>query len=196
MSHHLATASVAIKQIETARLVLRIAHPSDAAAALDYAQRNKNHFAATNPAYAEDYFTEAYWKTRLADCFEEFRTDKSARFFMYLKHDEARIIGAVNLSEFVRRAAQFCYLGYGIDHEHEGQGFMYEAAEATIQYAFDELNLHRIMANYMPHNIRSGNLLKRLGFNVDGFARDYLRINGKWEDHIMTSKTNPNWKPI
>lgn len=51
------------------------------------------------------------------------------------------------------------------------------------------------MANYMPHNQRSGNLLRRLGFVVEGYARDYLLINGRWEDHIQTSLINPNWKP-
>jgi ribosomal-protein-alanine N-acetyltransferase len=50
------------------------------------------------------------------------------------------------------------------------------------------------MANYMPHNRRSGNVLKRLGFVVEGYARDYLMINGKWEDHIFTSLINPHWR--
>jgi ribosomal-protein-alanine N-acetyltransferase len=51
------------------------------------------------------------------------------------------------------------------------------------------------MASYLPHNQRSGKLLKRLGFVVEGYARDYLLINGLWQDHILTSLTNPNWKP-
>lgn len=50
------------------------------------------------------------------------------------------------------------------------------------------------MANYMPHNRRSGNVLKSLGFNIEGYARDYLYINGYWEDHILTSLTNKNWE--
>ncbi len=72
---------------------------------------------------------------------------------------------------------------------------MTEAVRVAIQYVFEELNLHRVMANYMPHNQRSGNLLKRLGFVVEGYARDYLFINGGWEDHIQTSLINRNWKP-
>jgi ribosomal-protein-alanine N-acetyltransferase len=49
------------------------------------------------------------------------------------------------------------------------------------------------MANYMPTNKRSGNLLERLGFTVEGYAKDYLLINGSWRDHLLTSGTNPNW---
>jgi ribosomal-protein-alanine N-acetyltransferase len=71
---------------------------------------------------------------------------------------------------------------------------MTEALSIAINYVFEELNLHRIMANYMPHNRRSGNVLKRLGFVVEGYARDYLMINGKWEDHIFTSLINPHWR--
>jgi ribosomal-protein-alanine N-acetyltransferase len=50
------------------------------------------------------------------------------------------------------------------------------------------------MANYMPRNQRSANVLKRLGFVVEGYARNYLLINNHWEDHILTSLTNPNWQ--
>lgn len=51
------------------------------------------------------------------------------------------------------------------------------------------------MASYLPHNQSSGMLLKRLGYVVEGYARDYLMINGQWQDHILTSLTNYNWKP-
>ncbi len=64
---------------------------------------------------------------------------------------------------------------------------------ATIDYAFRELRLHRIMANYRPENGRSGRLLERLGFVREGYARDYLFIDGAWRDHVLTSKTNPHF---
>jgi ribosomal-protein-alanine N-acetyltransferase len=69
---------------------------------------------------------------------------------------------------------------------------MFEAARAGIRYIFEAVRLHRIMANYMPRNARSGALLQRLGFVVEGSARNYLYINGKWEDHLLTSLTNPS----
>ncbi len=72
---------------------------------------------------------------------------------------------------------------------------MTEALQVAISYVFTELNMHRIMASYIPHNQRSGMLLKRLGFVVEGYARDYLMINGQWQDHILTSLTNYKWKP-
>ncbi|RQM45250.1 GNAT family N-acetyltransferase, partial [Aeromonas caviae] len=56
---------------------------------------------------------------------------------------------------------------------------------------FRERGLHRIMASYMPANLRSGALLERLGFEQAGYARDYLMINGRWEDHVLTALINP-----
>lgn len=67
---------------------------------------------------------------------------------------------------------------------------MHEALQAAISYIFDELYLHRIMANYMPHNVRSGHLLSR----VEGMAKNYLFINGAWRDHVLTTLINTNFE--
>ncbi len=96
-------------------------------------------------------------------------------------------------SQIFRKGFQAAYLGYGIDHDKQRQGLMFEAISAALDYVFNDRNLHRIMANYMPTNERSGNLLKRLGFRVEGYAKDYLLINGSWRDHVLTSLTNANW---
>ena len=69
---------------------------------------------------------------------------------------------------------------------------MTEALSAAIPFVFETIGMHRIMANYMPANERSGALLRKLGFEVEGFARNYLYINGGWQDHILTALTNPN----
>ena len=67
---------------------------------------------------------------------------------------------------------------------------MFEMLQTSIQYGFDEYQLHRIMANFMPSNIRSKKLLNRLGFQKEGFAKSYLKIAGSWQDHVLTSKLN------
>ena len=87
-------------------------------------------------------------------------------------------------------AFRACLLGYHVDCGSEGKGYMTEAVSAAIRYAFDGLKLHRIMANYVPHNERSARLLERLGFVVEGRAKDYLFIHDRWQDHVLTSLTN------
>ena len=79
----------------------------------------------------------------------------------------------------------------GIDQELQGDGYMYEALERLMRYAFEDLRLHRVMANYQPVNIRSGRLLERLGFEREGYARDYLHVDGGWRDHVMTALVRP-----
>jgi ribosomal-protein-alanine N-acetyltransferase len=80
------------------------------------------------------------------------------------------------------------------DSKEEGKGLMFEALREAIRYVFVEKRLHRIMANYMPSNVRSANLLKKLGFVEEGYAKEYLLINGRWEDHILTALTNRGWE--
>ncbi len=68
---------------------------------------------------------------------------------------------------------------------------MLECLEAAISYMFTVVGLHRIMANYIVGNERCSALLKRLEFEKEGLAKSYLKIDGRWQDHILNSKINP-----
>ncbi len=166
------------------------------AAVLDYFVRNEPHHAFTSPPRSKDFYTEGYWRQRLIDNRREFEDDVSMRLLVF--HRSATggpVIGDCGLTQFARGPMQACFLGYGLDHELEGQGLMYDAIRAVLPYAFEELGFHRIMAGYLPTNERSGKLLRRLGFTVEGYARDYLYIESAWRDHVLTSLTDPNPKP-
>ncbi len=69
---------------------------------------------------------------------------------------------------------------------------MFEVAQASIKHMFEVVRVHRIMANHLPENFRSEKLLKRLGFDREGYARNYLKINGQWRDHLLNSLINPD----
>jgi len=181
---------IAPPRIETERLVLAIPEPSAAGEMLAYQRRNKAHFARWTPPRPAAFDTADYWERRIAGWREECRAGRSVRLAFTLRDAPDRIIGTCALSEIVLGAFRACLLGYGIDHAHEGRGLMREAVEAAVRFAFETLELHRVMANYMPANERSGALLKRLGFVVEGYARDYLFIDGAFRDHVLTAKTN------
>ena len=85
-------------------------------------------------------------------------------------------------------------LSAGYEDFLQGKGIMFEILSAAIPYIFFRLNIHRIMANYMPVNKRSGALLERLGFEREGIAKAYVQIAGKWEDHVLTSLINSRWR--
>ncbi|OBQ08504.1 MAG: alanine acetyltransferase [Anabaena sp. LE011-02] len=176
------------------RLILRMAVMEDIPYILKYFTENKEYLTPFYPQWDENFFTDDYWEYQVETSFWEFVNNYSLKLFIYRKHQPRQIVGTANFSNFIYSAAQFCQLGYSLAESAQGYGYMTEALSVSIGYIFQELNFHRIMANYMPHNRRSGNVLKRAGFVVEGYARDYLMINGKWEDHIFTSLTNPHWR--
>ncbi|MEH2075940.1 MAG: GNAT family N-acetyltransferase [Nostoc sp.] len=180
--------------ITSDRLLLRVAIHEDIPQILKYFIYNKIYLTPFYPLWADGFFTEEYWQYQIENSFLEFFNGQSLKLFIFTKKNPTVIIGTVNFSNFVRGAAHFCYVGYSLAESKQGKGYMTEGLKAATEYLFQELNFHRVMANYMPHNRRSGNVLKTLGFVIEGYARDYLLINGQWEDHIMTSLTNPKWQ--
>jgi|SRR5947209_19071257 len=182
--------------IRTRRLVLTLPAIDTAPRLLDYVVENREHHAPWSPPLPEKFFTEKYWRDRLRWAREEFRRSESLRLVIFRRNDSGgRVVGTCNFTNFIRGPFQACYLGYLLDKDAVGKGMMYEALTAAIRYLFNELQMHRVMANYMPRNERSGRLLRRLGFTVEGYARDYLLIAGNWEDHVLTALTNTKLEP-
>jgi ribosomal-protein-alanine N-acetyltransferase len=163
---------------------------------LAYVQENREHLARWEPRHDPNYFTEKHWREQLRSSREDFIAGRSLKLAMFLRENvNGPIIGSCNFTNIIRGVFQACYLGYSVDHRFEGRGFMYEGTKAAIEYVFDEMKLHRVMANYIPTNERSGRLLRRLGFTVEGYARDYLLIDDRWQDHILTALTSGKLKP-
>ncbi|MDY6898917.1 MAG: ribosomal protein S5-alanine N-acetyltransferase [Cyanobacteriota bacterium] len=182
-------------RIVTQRLLLRLAQKEDVTNILQYYTDNKAYLTPFYPAWSESFFTTKYWQSEVEVALKEFVQGQSLRLLIF-SQNESTIIGIINFRNFIRGVAQFCTVGYSLAEKEQGKGYMTEALQASIDYVFEELKMHRIMANYMPHNQSSGNLLKRLGFVVEGYARDYLLINNQWQDHILTSLINPKWETL
>ncbi len=180
------------KMLITKKLILRSINIDDFSAFKAFENRNKAHLEKWESI--TDLPTDEEYQNRLKNWQKECEEERSVRFFIFDKINTHQIIGMCNLSQIYRGSFQACYLGYKIDHTYEAQGLMYEALQETIRFAFEDLKLHRIMANYMPSNIRSAKLLNRLGFEIEGYAKNYLLINNKWENHILTSLSYEQWQ--
>jgi ribosomal-protein-alanine N-acetyltransferase len=174
--------------------MLRLGTTDDIPAILQYYQANRAYLEPFEPQRPDRFYTRDFWKTVLASRDSDFFAGHAVKLLMFLQAEPDHVIGTINLNTIVRGALYGATLGYGLSAQHQGNGYMTEAGQRLIAYAFDDLNLHRIMANYMPHNHRSANVLKRLGFQIEGIARDFLFINGQWQDHVLTSLVNPNWQ--
>ena len=186
---------MATPELVTERLVLRFVAEEDIPALLRFHAANAEHLAPTALLRPPDFHTAGYWQGAIARAREEVAQERSAQFGLFLKDDPGVYVGQVNLNNIVRGAAHYCDLGIAIGAAWEGQGLMAEAVRAVIRYAFAELRLHRLRACYLPTNERSGRLLRRLGFVVEGYARDYLLIQGRWQDQILVGLVNETWQP-
>ncbi len=93
------------------------------------------------------------------------------------------VVGVVNLNEIVAGVFLSAYLGYWGMASGVGRGLMTEAVAAAVAFGFDQLGLHRLEANIQPGNLRSIALVRRIGFQREGFSPRYLRIDGAWRDH-------------
>jgi len=177
-------------RIQTTRLVVRLVEPDDVDEAIAYDRRNAENFAMWAPTPSADPFDRDKRRERIARRRAEADADTGYGFIATLRDDPC-IVAGISLNQVTRLAFQACHLGYSVDREHEGKGLASEAVRAVVDFAFETLGLHRIMANYQPTNERSGRLLRRLGFVPEGYARDYLFINGTWRDHVLTALLNP-----
>lgn len=104
------------------------------------------------------------------------------------------IIGAINLSQIFRGGFQNAYLGYYVGEQYAGQGYMTEALQLALRYAFEHLKLHRLEANIQPGNLASISLVKRAGFIREGYSRRYLKVGGRWRDHERWAIIAEDWK--
>ena len=187
--------STPLPRLGTDKFDLRLAEESDVPQLLSYRRENADHFRPFEPVPAADHFTDAYWVRQVERDHDEFEAGLSVRLYLFERGPLAQVLGLVSFSNIVRGPFQSCFLGYALAERQQGRGLMTGAVRLGIEYMFEVMNLHRISANYVPHNTASGAVLKRLGFAVEGYARDYLMIDGRWQDHILTSLLNPAWDP-
>ena len=181
--------------LETRRLLLLPAHPRLARAALEYYTRNRDWLQPWEPAYPPDLCTLACQKKRMRWDRDMARRGEGIRFWLARKEDPGTLIGTVCLSGVLRGSVSSCYVGYKLDRELLCRGYMTEALNAAVEFAFHGLGLHRVEADIMPRNAPSLALAKKCGFAEEGLARQFLAVNGVWEDHLRLARLDPGRAP-
>ena len=118
-----------------------------------------------------------------------------AGFLVFRRHDDA-LVGVYNFSEIVRGAFQSAFLGYFAFAPLAGKGLMTEGLAAALDIAFRKFKLHRVEVNIQPTNARSLALAARLGFTREGYSRRYVKINGRWRDHVRFAMLAEDWRKL
>ncbi|MGF6701363.1 ribosomal-protein-alanine N-acetyltransferase [Paraburkholderia sp. MM5496-R1] len=175
----------------TERTILRAVSEDYASELQKYHTVNRMHLQPWEPSRPERFFELDTIADRLRAMAHQ-TAFGTALHLMLFEREGGQLIGDCNFTNIVRGPFQACHLGFSVATMFEGKGLMREGLTAAIEHVFSGLRLHRIMANYRPENVRSRHLLARLGFEKEGVARSYLKINGSWADHVLTSLVNPD----
>ncbi|WDV44462.1 GNAT family N-acetyltransferase [Clostridiaceae bacterium M8S5] len=174
------------KSYNTDRLVLKVADSKDVELVVDYFIRNEEFLKEWDPLKQEQFFTSDYHRQVIKKDLKEIENGTKLRLWIMKKEDKdnPRIIGTIAFSNIIKGAFLSCILGYRLDKDEINKGYITEALNKGIDIIFNEYKMHRVEANIMPKNDRSIRVVKKLGFTEEGLSKKYLKINGKWEDHL------------
>ncbi|MCB1549197.1 MAG: GNAT family N-acetyltransferase [Hyphomicrobiaceae bacterium] len=159
----------------------------------DYSQwaelraQSRDFLTPWEPEWAADELTRTAFRRRVRYYQRDLREDGGYAFFLF-RDGDGRLLGGLTLGNVRRGVTQAASLGYWVGAPHARQGHMTRAVGLLVPFAFRTLRLHRLEAACLPHNVASIRVLERSGFQREGTARRYLRINGVWQDHDIFAR--------
>lgn len=171
-------------RLETERIVLRPPQHSDFTPWTSLRRESRDFLTPWEPTWAEDHLTRkaftnrVYWAQRAISNATEYP-------FFLIRREDNTLLGAITLSNVRRGPAQAGTTGYWIGEAFARQGYMREALQAVVHYAFTTLDLSRLEAGCLPENAPSRRLLETCGYKYEGVAQSYLQINGRWRNHVL-----------
>ncbi len=163
-------------------IYLKALTPEDSEEILKYYVKNREYLTPFEPLRDENFYTLEEQSTSLIESYKQFIKGQAVHFGIY---KEGRFIGRIKINNIVMGVFRNAFIGYSIDENEQGKGYMKEAVKLAIDYAYEELELHRIEASTMVSNEKSQRVLKSCGFQELGVSKEYLYINGKWQDHVV-----------
>ncbi len=166
------------------RLCLRPARFSDYDQWVEVRARNRDYLKPFEPAWPKASLEPDFFRRRIERLMHDWNADRTYAFVILDRSTNA-LIGGLNVNNVTRGAAQYATLGYWLDEARQGNGYMTEAGHVVLGFAFKALELARLNAATLPHNLKSQAMLKRLGFSEEGFARTYIQIEGRRQDHVL-----------
>jgi [ribosomal protein S5]-alanine N-acetyltransferase len=175
-------------------VLLRAPQMSDHAEWSTLRAASRDFLSPWEPTWPADDLTRAAFRRRIRRYAEDQRSDLAYPFFIFRKTDSV-LVGGLTLANIRRGCAQAASLGYWMGAAYAGQGYMTAAVDTILPFAFGTLRLHRVEAACIPANDVSIRLLEKTGFQREGFAREYLCINGVWQDHLLFARLRDDPSP-
>jgi ribosomal-protein-alanine N-acetyltransferase len=170
--------------IETDRLTLRLPKSSDHAGWASLRRQSAEFLQPWEPLWARDHLSRKAFSNRVYAASRSVESGAGLPLFLIRREDQV-LVGAITLDNVQRGPAQSGTLGYWTGEAFARQGYMREAVEAVVHYAFTTLDLSRIQAGCLPENRASRGVLEKTGFKYEGVAQSYLQIAGRWRTHVL-----------
>jgi len=173
--------------IERYGVLLRPPQMADYAEWAGLREKSRAFLVPWEPIWPADDLTRGAFRRRLKRYAEDQRTDQAYAFFIFRQEDNV-LVGGLTLANVRRGVAQAGSLGYWLGEPFVRRGYMTAAVKALLPFTFGALKLHRVEAACIPTNVASIRLLEKCGFMREGYAREYLCINGVWQDHLLYAR--------
>jgi ribosomal-protein-alanine N-acetyltransferase len=185
------TSPASLVSLRSERLMLRLPQMGDYEQWSGVRRASRDFLRPYEPRWTDADLGRRLFATRVRRSRQEAEEGTDYSFFIF---EGPQLVGGITLSNIRRRAAQFVTLGYWMGQAHAGKGRMTEAVGVVLPFVFQTLDLHRAHAAFLPGNIASRRVLEKNGFVEEGFAKAYLQINGRWEDHVLMGLTRERFE--
>lgn len=169
-------------------VTIRPAQETDAEELSALVTRNRAYFSTGEPELPDEYYRPEFQVLAIN---QDQMNRAAGTGAMFLIEDDGLLVGRINLNSIIRGVLQSGNVGYLVDEAHTGRGIATAALRLLVDYAFTDLQLHRLQASVLPDNTGSQKVLTNLGFSHFGTAPDYLFIQGRWRTHDLYQLINP-----
>jgi len=173
------------------KVMLRLPQMSDFEEWAALRETSRAFLVPWEPTWPADDLSRASFRRRLKRYAEDQRNDFAYPYFIFRNEDQ-KLVGGLTVTNIRRGVAQAGSLGYWMGAAYARQGYMTVAVRALVAFSFSTLKLHRVEAACIPENTASVRLLEKTGFVREGYAREYLCINGSWHDHLLYAQVKPD----
>jgi len=173
--------------IPSEAVILRAPQMADFEEWAELRETSRDFLTPWEPTWPADDLSRGAFRRRLKRYAEDQRSDQAYAFFIFRNEDQA-LVGGLTITNIRRGVAQAGSLGYWMGACYARRGYMTAAVRTLVPFAFSTLKLHRIEAACIPANVASIRLLEKTNFVREGYAREYLCINGTWQDHLLYAR--------
>ena len=178
-----------LKVFETERLCAYVVDESASRQLLAYEMENRESFSQFSPQRNDSYYTLANFQYHCEK--QAFLYGKKRKLpLVFSRKEGSAIVAQVYLSEILYGASYSAKIGYSTASKWQRQGIGTEAVASVVEYAFTKLKMHRLEATIMTKNHASLAFAASLGFAQEGISREYLLLNGHWEDYCQLALIN------